>query len=217
MTGAGRVLVVEDEVLIRMLAVDMLLDLGREADEAGSAGEALAMLRAPGAAYAVVLLDLGLPDKHGDDLVREIRQTHADLPLVVASGEDQVEVKARLEKFAPIRFLGKPYDLDGLKKQSKAQSDRLTARSGELQTFVSAATTTIVAVNSAAATDTVSRLIASWSNSERDSGSMDIPLRCIVHTMNCDSPGPGESFICAGACLTRRRRLDVSGGRSPQA
>jgi DNA-binding response OmpR family regulator len=93
----------------------MLLDLGREADEAGSAGEALAMLRAPGAAYALVLLDLGLPDKHGDDLVREIRQSHADLPLVVASGEDQVEVKARLEKFAPIRFLGKPYDLDGLK------------------------------------------------------------------------------------------------------
>jgi len=116
MSAGLRVLVVEDEVLIRMLAVDMLLDLGREADEAGSAGEALAMLRAPGATYALVLLDLGLPDKHGDDLVREIRETHADLPLVVASGEDQVEVKARLEKFAPIRFLGKPYDLDGLTK-----------------------------------------------------------------------------------------------------
>jgi CheY-like chemotaxis protein len=112
---AGRVLVVEDEVLIRMLAVDMLLDLERDADEAGSAAEAIAMLNAPGAAYAVVLLDLGLPDKHGDELVREIRQTHPDLPLVVASGEDQVEVKQRLESYAPIRFLGKPYDLDGLK------------------------------------------------------------------------------------------------------
>ncbi len=112
---AGRVLVVEDEVLIRMLAVDMLLDLECEADEAGSAAEALAMLQAPGATYAVVLLDLGLPDKHGDELVREIRQTHPDLPLVVASGEDQFEVKQRLERYAPIRFLGKPYDLDGLK------------------------------------------------------------------------------------------------------
>jgi CheY-like chemotaxis protein len=115
MSAASRVLVVEDEVLIRMLAVDMLLDIGHEADEAGSAGEALAMLRAPGAVYSVVLLDLGLPDRHGDELVREIRQSHADLPLVVASGEDQFEVKARLEKFSPIRFLGKPYDLDGLK------------------------------------------------------------------------------------------------------
>ncbi|MFZ5690202.1 MAG: response regulator [Pseudomonadota bacterium] len=113
--GSGRVLVVEDEVLIRMLAVDMLLDLGREADEAGTAAEALELLRAPGAAYALVLLDLGLPDKRGDDLVREIRQTHASLPLVVASGEDQTEVTARLNAFEPICFLGKPFDLDGLK------------------------------------------------------------------------------------------------------
>ena len=113
--SSGRVLVVEDEVLIRMLAVDMLLDLEREADEAGTAAEALDLLRAPGADYAVVLLDLGLPDKHGDDLVREIRQTHPGLPLVVASGEDQAEVKERLKDFEPIRFLGKPFDLDGLK------------------------------------------------------------------------------------------------------
>ena len=115
MAGSGRVLVVEDEVLIRMLAVDMLLDLEREADEAGSAAEALQMLRAPGADYAVVLLDLGLPDRHGDDLVRDIRQTHADIPLIVASGEDQVEVKARLKDFGPIGFLGKPYDFDRLR------------------------------------------------------------------------------------------------------
>jgi DNA-binding response OmpR family regulator len=113
--SSGRVLVVEDEVLIRMLAVDMLLDLGHEADEAGTAAEALELLRAPGAGYAFVLLDLGLPDKRGDDLVREIRQTHASLPLIVASGEDRAEVSARLQEFEPIWFLGKPFDLDGLK------------------------------------------------------------------------------------------------------
>jgi len=113
--SSGRVLVVEDEVLIRMLAVDMLLDLGREADEAGTAAEALDLLHAPGATYALVLLDLGLPDKRGDDLVREIRQAFADLPLVVASGEDQTDVTERLRHFEPICFLGKPFDLDGLK------------------------------------------------------------------------------------------------------
>lgn len=120
---SGRVLVVEDEILIRMLAVDMLLDLGHEADEAGTAREALDMLQAAGASYGLVLLDLGLPDKHGDELVREIRRAYANLPLLVASGEDQSEVKARLQEFAPIGFLGKPYDLDGM----KANIDRLIA------------------------------------------------------------------------------------------
>ena len=51
----------------------------------------------------------------GDDLVREIRQTHASLPLVVASGEDPSEATARLKEFEPICFLRKPFDLDGLK------------------------------------------------------------------------------------------------------
>ena len=159
MSAASRVLVVEDEVLIRMLAVDMLLDIGHEADEAGSAGEALAMLRAPGAVYSVVLLDLGLPDKHGDELVREIRQSHADLPLVVASGEDQFEVKARLEKFSADTLPRQALRSRRTKKRNRRLG--LSRAAGSRQTFVSAATTTIVAVSNAAATETVSRLIAS--------------------------------------------------------
>lgn len=108
-----RVLVVEDETLIRMLAVEMLLDLDIAADEAGTAREALDHLRGA-TGYALVFMDIGLPDQRGDDLIRDIRQTHPDLPLLVASGEDQVELKSRLGAFAPIAFLGKPYDTDQL-------------------------------------------------------------------------------------------------------
>jgi CheY-like chemotaxis protein len=105
-----RVLVVEDEMLVRMLAVDMLLDLDISADEAGTAREALEHLRGDAANYALVFMDIGLPDLRGDELIREIRQTHPHLPLLVASGEDQVELKTRLGSFSPIAFLGKPYD-----------------------------------------------------------------------------------------------------------
>lgn len=108
-----RVLVVEDEMLIRMLAVEMLLDLDIEADEAGTAREALDRLR-HNADYALIFMDIGLPDQRGDDLIRDIRQTHPNLPLLVASGEDQVELRNRLGSFLPIAFLGKPYDTDQL-------------------------------------------------------------------------------------------------------
>jgi CheY-like chemotaxis protein len=115
-----RVLVVEDETLIRMLAVDMLLEMDIEADEAGTAREALDHLRGNASAYALVFMDIGLPDLRGDDLIRDIRQTHPDLPLLVASGEDQVELKNRLGAFLPIAFLGKPYDTDQLGQALKA-------------------------------------------------------------------------------------------------
>ena len=123
MKSAKRVLVVEDEVLIRMLAVDMLLELGYQSDEAGNAAEALKQLRMPGADYGLVFLDIGLPDKRGDDLIKEIRASHSDLPLLVASGEDQVALKSRLGGFAPIAFLGKPYDSSNLRQQLVSLSE----------------------------------------------------------------------------------------------
>ena len=60
-----RVLVVEDEMLIRMLADDMLEDLGFATAEAGTAAEALQQLQAADANYAMIFLDIGLPDKKG--------------------------------------------------------------------------------------------------------------------------------------------------------
>ena len=118
MGASGRVLVVEDEVMIRMLAVELLLDLGHECDEAGTAAEALGKLRT--ADFGLVFLDIGLPDKKGDDLIREIRALGAKMPLLVASGEDQTALKKRLGSFAPIGFLGKPYDLDRLRGALKS-------------------------------------------------------------------------------------------------
>lgn len=105
-------------MLIRMLAVEMLLDLDIAADEAATAREALDHLRS-GSDYALVFMDIGLPDQRGDDLIRDIRKTHSDLPLLVVSGEDQVELKNRLESFSPIAFLGKPYDSDQLGRALK--------------------------------------------------------------------------------------------------
>lgn len=116
MASAGRVLVVEDEVLIRMLAVDMLDELGYQADEAGTAAEAMKLLGGKASGCAFVFLDIGLPDKRGDDLIKDIRAVQPNKPLLVASGEDRMELKARLGSFSPIAFLDKPYDLARLRK-----------------------------------------------------------------------------------------------------
>jgi CheY-like chemotaxis protein len=110
----GRVLVVEDEVLIRMLAVDMLEDLGFAVDEAGNAAEALQKLNGSGAEYALIFLDIGLPDKKGDELIKEVRAFNPGIAILTASGEAKADLQKRLDGFAPIGYLGKPYDQDRL-------------------------------------------------------------------------------------------------------
>jgi PAS domain S-box-containing protein len=78
------ILVVEDEVLIRMSVVDMIEELGHPVREAGSAEEALQLLEE--AVADVVITDLGLPGMTGEVFAREVRRRWPEIAIVFATG-----------------------------------------------------------------------------------------------------------------------------------
>jgi DNA-binding response OmpR family regulator len=107
-TGALGVLVVEDEILVRIFAVDALEDAGFRVIQAGDAAEALAALGTSGPVHAVIV-DLGLPDTPGDKLAIELRASHPQLPILIASGRSERELKERFAGDARTGVLVKPY------------------------------------------------------------------------------------------------------------
>jgi PAS domain S-box-containing protein len=116
----GRVLVAEDEALIRMLAVEYLEEAGYKVDAAASATDAINKLRLiPGGVDAVVL-DIGLPDRKGDALAQEIRSAYPSLPIVIATGHGAELLRRSLRGVGRIAFVEKPYDartlVDALRK-----------------------------------------------------------------------------------------------------
>ena len=104
-----RILIVEDEPLIRMFVVDTLEDSGFQVTETDSAADALAVLTAEEAGFAAVIIDVGLPDRPGDGLADEVRAKWPDLPVVIASGRDRGELAQRFSQDVRIAVLGKPY------------------------------------------------------------------------------------------------------------
>jgi PAS domain S-box-containing protein len=113
-SSTGRVLVVEDEALIRMLAVQYLEECGLTADVAGSATEALNKLRLIPGGVDAVLIDIGLPDRSGDVLLREIRALFPSLPVVLASGGGQDDLRRLSAGQRAIALLAKPYTRQNL-------------------------------------------------------------------------------------------------------
>jgi CheY-like chemotaxis protein len=103
-------LIVEDEPLVRILAIDMLDVLGWSAQEACDAGEALRLIEAEGAAFDAVMVDLGLPDRPGEELVADIRELRPSLPIIIVTGAAEPEDVAT----QGVAFLGKPYNLPEL-------------------------------------------------------------------------------------------------------
>jgi PAS domain S-box-containing protein len=81
----GTVLLVDDEVLIRMSTADMLSEIGYEVLEAGSAEEALGLFDG-GARIDVLVTDHLMPGMTGGELAHMVRDRRPDLPVLIISG-----------------------------------------------------------------------------------------------------------------------------------
>jgi len=90
-----RILVVDDHALVRRGLIELLQGLpdGVQFGEAGTAAEAIAL--AFGERWDVVLLDLGLPDRHGLEVLREVHAARPQLPVLVLTmfPEDQLALR----------------------------------------------------------------------------------------------------------------------------
>jgi CheY-like chemotaxis protein len=113
-TSVRRVLVVEDEVMIQMLAAQYLEERNFKVDVAGSATDALNKLQLIRGGVDAVVIDLGLPDRRGDVLLREIRAIYPSLPVVVATGYQQSERRNMIGEQLGVATLAKPYTSETL-------------------------------------------------------------------------------------------------------
>lgn len=104
-----RILVVEDEPLIRLFVADILADAGFTVEEAANAAEAIRQLGPDAIPFDAAIIDVGLPDKRGDVLADELRKTWKVLPIVIASGHDKNVLAQRFGHDDHVRVLGKPY------------------------------------------------------------------------------------------------------------
>lgn len=109
--AGDRVLLVEDNTLIRMATADMLSDLGYEVFEAGSAEEALPILEQ--GIIDILVSDLGLPRMSGEDFCREVRRRWPHIGIIFATGADH---GLALEDASRTALLAKPHGLEELKQ-----------------------------------------------------------------------------------------------------
>ncbi|WP_141653060.1 PAS domain-containing protein [Phenylobacterium immobile] len=100
---AGRVLLVDDEEVVRASTADMLIDLGYQVVEAASAEEALAMMER-GQAFDLVLTDHLMPGLSGADLAIQVRARWPGRIVLLISGFAEAESLS-----ADLPILTKPF------------------------------------------------------------------------------------------------------------
>lgn len=111
--GEKRVLLVDDDAELTDILHDYLEDNGLQVTEAGSARQALHLLKHSGP-YDLVLLDIGLPDLDGLAVLERLRLDGYDLPVVMATAESNSLKVRRARQLGVSAYLLKPFDLDRL-------------------------------------------------------------------------------------------------------
>jgi len=113
-----RVLVMDDEQIIRVVAEELLRELGHEAEFAEHGDSAIEMYKqakAAGKPFDVVILDLTIRGgKGGNETLRELLAIDPGVKAVVSSGYSDDEVIANYRKHGFRSFLKKPYNMGDL-------------------------------------------------------------------------------------------------------
>ena len=87
------------------------------------------------ASYDLVLLDLGLPDGRGIDLLRELRRKGEAVPVVILSAQDQIASRIEALNDGADDYLTKPFDLAELSARIAAVARRYVGQPVTEQVF----------------------------------------------------------------------------------
>ncbi len=128
MGKAHKILIVDDEPSIRTLLKATLARAGYAAIEAGTAKEAAtaAAIDKPD----LILLDLGLPDRDGLEIIAALRGT-AGLPVIVVSAREDSEQKVAALDLGADDYVTKPFDTTELLARIRAALRRRLASQAE--------------------------------------------------------------------------------------
>jgi two-component system, cell cycle sensor histidine kinase and response regulator CckA len=113
---SGSVLLIEDEDQVRNLAKIMLIRMGYKVLEAKDGMEAIEIFQQHQDEVRCVLSDLTMPRMSGWDTLAALRKLSPGIPVILSSGYDEAQVMAVEHTERPNAFLGKPYQLKGLRE-----------------------------------------------------------------------------------------------------
>jgi len=120
--GAGTVLIVEDEDLLRLAVSKMLYKMGFSVMEAHNGSLGLDLFREHAKEIDVVLLDLTLPDMSGREILEKLRRLRPDVKVILTTAHGRGHALGLLGGQEPWLYIQKPFQITKLMELIRGNS-----------------------------------------------------------------------------------------------
>ena len=130
LSGAGRILFVEDESAVRIIAAKLLRQRGYEVIEAEDGEQALELAEEWAGQIDMLISDVIMPGLDGPSLLKKARPYLGDAPVMFISGYAESDFSDLLQDEVGVSFLPKPLDIKTLAERVKQELHRETDEAG---------------------------------------------------------------------------------------
>jgi two-component system cell cycle sensor histidine kinase/response regulator CckA len=132
-SAGGKVLLVEDEDMVRAVAERALARAGYEVKACSGGEEGLAAIAEPGAAFDIVVSDVVMPGMDGPAMVRAIRAQLPKMPVLFMSGYAEEQLRRDID-IPDMHFIAKPFSVASIGDKVGAVLRQARAEAAEAET-----------------------------------------------------------------------------------
>src|SRR5690606_7101705 len=120
----SKILLIEDDVKIRSILKEILVEKNHEVDEAGDGQEGFKKLKQ--GIYALCICDIKMPKMDGLEVLERAKEAGITTNFVVISAHGNIDIAVEAEKKGAFDFLQKPFDLGRLEITLRNALDKTT-------------------------------------------------------------------------------------------
>lgn len=111
-SDSARILVVDDEEMVREVLVEFLVAQGYRVDTAPGGTEALNLVEAN--PYDLILTDIRMPDKNGMAVLEGVRKKLTNTAVILMTGHSELDTAIEAMQMGAYDYISKPFNLDSL-------------------------------------------------------------------------------------------------------
>ncbi|MBU3093706.1 response regulator transcription factor [Clostridium sp. CF011] len=126
------ILIIEDSKDVNLMLAEALIDAGYEVKSVFTGIDGIVEIKNNG--YDLILLDIMLPYKSGDEILKEMRQ-FSETPVIIISAKDMVGTKIDFLKLGADDYITKPFDLSEVVARIESNLRRSHKQTQETKVF----------------------------------------------------------------------------------